>query len=143
MIASTWDTATACPPHAIERALASIDDLLRVHKRPDDPRRILQAVADELREARRWRVDNMAGADEAIQRHEAELQSTAEAAEALEAARACIRFYGASWRHALPATAWRSRRLVHLDIIEAESDPAALAGALERHYGPERAQVAA
>jgi len=143
MTAQIWDTATACPPHTIERALASIDDLLYVHKRPDDARRIMQAVADELREAHRWRVDNMATADAAEDAYQTELARSADSAAAVETVRACRRAFGDHWPRALPATAWHARRLVHLDVIEADAsgDRARLAAALDRHYSPERVGV--
>jgi predicted secreted protein len=137
-VMNTWDMATAYTAPEIERALASIDDLLYVHKRPDDPRRILQAVADELRDARRWRADNMATADAAADAYRADLARTAEAAGAVDTVRACLGAFGDHWRRALPATAWHARRFVHLDILAAAGDREHMAAALERHYGPER-----
>jgi len=58
--------------------------------------------------------------------------------DACETARACRDFYGPSWAEELPTTAERLGRLIHLDILDAERDPLALAAALDRVYGPER-----
>ncbi len=137
------DAATACPAGSIAATIDFVDELLRVELRtsrrglPGDVRAIFEAVADELTGARRWRLANMAGADAVIEAHALELIHTGEAAEAVEIVRACRSFYGSTWLRNLPATAWRCRRFVHLDVLAAEADPVALAEVLARHY-PER-----
>ncbi len=139
----TADVATACPASSIAAAIDFVDELLRVELRtsrrglPGDVRAIFEAVADELAGARQWRLANLADADAAIEAHARELAHVAEAAEAVEIVRSCRSFYGATWRHDLPATAWRCRRFVHLDVLAAEHDPVALAAVLARRY-PER-----
>jgi hypothetical protein len=44
--------------------------------------------------------------------------------------------FGPEWARELPDTARRLGRLVHLDVLAAQNDPARLADALTRHYGP-------
>jgi hypothetical protein len=157
-------TATACRPRAIEQAIGSIDDLLSVHRRPDDLRLIFGAIRSDLREALTWRAENFAAADAAREQFDRELQHTAAAAEAVATVRDLRAAFGDEWAtlilkptygdelnedlaaDGLPEWAWpdlcqtaeRLRRLVYLDIIAAENDPVALAAALDRHY-PERA----
>jgi hypothetical protein len=137
------DAATACPASSIAAAIDFVDELLRVELRtsrrglPGDVRAVFEALTVELTGARRWRLANLASADAAIEAHAIELAHADEAAGAAETIRSCRSLYGATWRHDLPATAWRCRRFVHLDILAAEHDPAALKVALDRHY-PER-----
>lgn len=126
--------ATACPARSIGQAIGPIDDLLVIHRRPDDVRRIWQAVRADLADALDWRRGHMAVADAAAEAHDRELDHALYAAEAVEIARSCRDFYGRRWRLSLPGTARRCGQVIHLDILDAEGDPIRLAAALDRHY---------
>lgn len=135
--------ATACPASSIAAALSAFDDVLQPYLRtnrrglPSDVAMIFEAVASELRQAHRWRLANLAGADAAIEAHVRDLAHAGEAAEAVEIVRSCLRSCGRRWQLDLPETAARLSRFVWFDVLAAEHDPVALAAVLARRY-PER-----
>jgi hypothetical protein len=133
MSGAAWDTAASHTAPEILRAIGPVDDLLGAI-RTGPSHEILRAVRAELTAALEWRRDIMARADATRAAWDRGLDHVAESAEAVATVRACRDAFGPGWRHVLPATAWRARRFVHLDILAAENDPAALAAALERHY---------
>ena len=102
---------------------------------------IVGAVGAELDGAREWRSSNMAAEDEAIRLRSAELAHAEDVAEAVATVRALARYAGRRWPLSFPATAQRLAPLVWFDILTADElgERTALARALDRHYGPERA----
>ncbi|MFI5258313.1 MAG: hypothetical protein ACHQ01_01700 [Candidatus Limnocylindrales bacterium] len=135
------DTATAHTAPEIARAIGPVDDLLRV-VRSGSTCEILQVVRFELASALEWRRGNMAAVDAARAEWDRELDHVRDSAEAVERARLLRGLYGDTWAEGLPETAERLGRLVWLDVLDAEDDPDALAGALDRHY-PDRIEAAA
>lgn len=136
-----WETATSLPAERIEQARDLIADYLLVLRRPSPLREIVSAAVAELDGARAWRAANMAAEDEAIRLREAELAHAEDVAEAVATVRALARYAGRRWPLSFPATAQRLAPLVWFDILTADElgERTALARALDRHYGPERA----
>ncbi len=133
--AASRQDSTSYHQRAYRQVLASLDDLLYVHKRPDSYRAILEAVRSDLETELADRLANHAAEDAAADRRLADDEAASETAYAIELVRSAIRDLGPGWRHAVPLTAWKCRAYVHLSILEAENDPARLNAALDRIYG--------
>jgi hypothetical protein len=98
---------------------------------------VCQIIAEfrlELALAASARRQNFAAVDAALDEWDRELERTADAASAVETARALRELHGRRWQRRLPETAARLGRVVWLDVIDVEDDPVALDAALERHY---------
>jgi len=131
-----WNVTTSLPADRIQQARDLIADYLTILQGPSPLREIIDAVVNELEDARHWRIANMAAEDAAIRARQAELSHGEDVVAAIEVVRALVAYAGPRWRLSFPETYARVGSLVWTDILtgDALGDRVALARALERHY---------